>query len=267
MTTPPVIFVHGLWVHASAWEPWLDLFSRAGYAAQAPLWPGESRSVELTRQNPERVAGFGVQDITEHFAQHIGQLGERPVVVGHSFGGLVAQKLLESGLAVAAVAIDPAPIKGVRALPLAQIRSALPVLRRKSNASGFVQLTRRQFRYGFGNALSWEESDGLYRRWAIPGPGRPVFDLTAAKKDPSSPTQVGLDDRGRGPLLILGGERDHTIPEVVARQAAELYRPGVNTEYRMMPGRGHSLVFDSGWREVAEVVLDWVRGHDRVSGR
>jgi pimeloyl-ACP methyl ester carboxylesterase len=141
------------------------------------------------------------------------------------------------------------------------------VLRSKANRDGSVMLTRRQFRYAFGNAVSREESDELYRRCAIPGPGRPIFDLTAAKKDPHSPTEVDLSDRVRGPLLILGGERDHTIPEVVARQAAELYQPGTNTEYRRIPGRGHSLVFDSGWREVADVVLDWVGQHDTSPAR
>lgn len=260
----PIVFIHGLWVHASAWQPWVDLFTAEGYPAEAPAWPGESDTVELTRRDPARVAGFGVREITEHFERLLKGLPERPIVIGHSFGGLVAQKLLASGSAVAAVAIDPAPVKGVRALPFPQIRSALPVLRKKSNATGAVTLSRRQFRYGFGNALERAESDRLYDRWTIPGPGKPVFDLTGAKKDPASPTEVDLDDSGRGPLLILGGERDHTVPEVVARQAAELYRPGSNTEYRAVPGRGHSLVFDSGWTEVARIALEWLRHHENL---
>ncbi|MET8810246.1 alpha/beta fold hydrolase [Streptomyces sp. NPDC004546] len=263
----PVVLVHGLWVHASAWHPWVDIFTSAGYEARSADWPGDGDTVEAARRSPDQVAGYGVQDITDHIARQIGQLRERPVVIGHSFGGLIAQKLLASGIASAAVAIDPAPIKGVKALPIPQIRSALPVLRSKANRDGSVMLTRRQFRYAFGNAVSREESDELYRRWAIPGPGRPIFDLTAAKKDPRSPTAVDLSDRVRGPLLILGGDRDHTIPEVVSRQAAELYQPGTNTDYRRIPGRGHSLVFDSGWREVADVVLDWVGQHDTSPAR
>jgi len=200
-----------------------------------------------------------VQELTEHYARHAKALGEPPVVVGHSFGGLVAQKLLAAGVARAAVAIDPAPIKGVKALPLAQIRSALPVLSKKANRTGSVMLTRRQFRYGFGNAVSREESDRLYQRHAIPGPGRPIFELTAAKKDPASPTGVDLDDSGRGPLLILGGGKDHTVPAIAARQAAALYRPGHRTHYRELPGKGHSLVFDEGWREVAALALTFVK--------
>ncbi|XVV10024.1 alpha/beta hydrolase [Actinoplanes sp. CA-131856] len=254
-----VLFIPGLWIHSTAWEPWRELFARGGHDSVALGWPGEASSAALTRQAPEQLAGTGVRELTDHYARHAEALGEPPLVVGHSFGGLVAQKLLAAGVARAAVAIDPAPVKGVNALPLAQIRSALPVLRRKTNRNGSVMLTRRQFRYGFGNAVSREESDRLYQRHAIPGPGRPIFELTAAKKDPASPTEVDLDDSRRGPLLILGGGKDHTVPAVAARQAAALYRPGHRTEYRELPGKGHSLVFDDGWREVAGIVLTYLK--------
>jgi non-heme chloroperoxidase len=257
MTT--VLFVHGLWIHSSAWRPWQNLFESAGYDTQAPGWPGDGPTVEETRAHPERLAGVGVAEITNHYAAIASSLNEKPIIIGHSFGGLVAQKLLAAGIAQAAVAIDPAPIKGVRALPFAQIRSALPVVSRKANADRTVALNPRQFRYGFGNAISRTESDQLHRRYTIPGPGRPVFELTGAKKDTASPTEVALDDVRRGPLLVMGGSRDHTIPEVVARQAALLYKPGSNTVYRRVEGRGHSLVFDSGWETVAKTALEWVR--------
>lgn len=263
--TSPVLFIHGLWIHSSSWTPWIDLFDAAGYAAEAPGWPGDDSTVALTRQAPERLAGVGIQDVVDHYARHIAGMSGKPVVIGHSFGGLIAQRLLADGLAAAAVAIDPAPIKGVRALPFAQIRAGLPVLSRRANRDRAVMPTRRQFRYGFGNAVSREESDELYDRWVIPGPGRPIFELTGAKKDPASPAAVNLDDSRRGPLLVLGGERDHTAPEIVARQTAELYRPGTGTEYRRIEGKGHSLVFDSGWREVAAPVLEWVRRQDRAA--
>ncbi|GAB3605335.1 alpha/beta fold hydrolase [Conyzicola nivalis] len=253
-----VVFIHGLWVHASAWQPWRDLFAEAGYTTEAPGWPGDSETVSATRLNASRVSGHGIQDVTDHYAALIAQLPDKPVVVGHSFGGLVAQKLLAAGLASAAVAIDPAPIKGVKALPFAQIRSALPVLANKANRDRAVSLSRRQFRYGFGNALSRAESDELFRTFTIPGPGRPIFELTGAKKDPVSPAAVETGDPRRGPLLIVGGEKDHTIPQVVARQAAELYGSATDTEFREIPGRGHSLVFDSGWRDVADLALRWL---------
>jgi non-heme chloroperoxidase len=261
--TPPVLFVHGLWVHSTAWNPWLELFREHGYQAHAPGWPGDSDTVEATRHNPEAMSGVGIQQVTDHYAAIAASLPERPIIIGHSFGGLIAQKLLAAGAASAAIAVDPAPIKGVAALPLAQIRSALPVLRKKSNAGTTVTLTRRQFRYGFGNALTRAESDSLYSRFSIPGPGRPVFELTGAKKDPATPTAVTLDDSDRGPLLVIGGTRDHTIPEVVARQAANLYRPGLATQYVRAAGRGHSLVFDAGWRTVADEALAWLTNHHR----
>ncbi|MEV0949045.1 alpha/beta hydrolase [Promicromonospora sp. NPDC050249] len=261
----PVLFIHGLWIHASAWRPWLSLFDESGYSAQAPGWPGDGETVEDTRLHPERLAGIGIDQLTDHYAAIAAQLPQKPIVVGHSFGGLVAQKLLAADVARAAVAIDPAPIKGVRALPLAQIRSALPVVSNKANTDRAVSLTARQFRYGFGNALSRSESDQLHGFYSIPGPGRPVFELTGAKHDPSSPTRVRLDDTHRGPLLVLGGTKDHTIPEIVARQAAALYEPGSNTQYRRVEGRGHSLVFDSGWQSVAQTVLDWISEHDRAA--
>lgn len=253
-----VLFIHGLWIHSSSWEPWIARFTEAGHHAVAPGWPGDGDTVADTRRHPERLAGVGVQAIVDHYTALIADLPEAPAVIGHSFGGLIAQKLLADRVARAAVAIDPAPIKGVTKLPLAQLRSALPVLAKKANADRAISLTAARFRYGFGNAIPRAESDALFERYAIPGPGRPLFEAAGAKKDPASPAAVDLDDRARGPLLVMGGSRDHTVPEVVARQAAGLYRPGTNTRYLRIDGKGHSLVFDHGWRSVADQALTWV---------
>lgn len=258
MSRTPVVLIHGLWLHATSWQPWLDTYRQAGYDPYAPGWTGERESVAATRAAPEAVAGLGVAEITAGYQEFIATLPAPPIVIGHSFGGLVAQKLLASGAAAAAVAIDPAPIRGVKKLPLAQIRSALPVLIRPANKRRAVSLTRRQFRYGFANAVGRAEADDLYRRWTIPGPGRPIFELTAAAKDPGSPTAVDTA-AARGPLLIIGGGADHTVPEVVAREAYELYAgSGAVTEYHAFPGRGHSLVLDRGWRDVADHTLEWL---------
>ena len=261
MTAPPipVVFIHGLWIHSDAWQPWVELYRSAGYHAIAPGWPGDAASADDTRKNPAAVAGKGIDDVASSYLDVISRLPSRPVVIGHSFGGLIAQKLLAGGAAVAATAIDPGQIKGVRPVPFAQIRSGFSVLSRPGNKKRAVALTKKQFRYGFGNALTERESGNLFDRYAIPGPGRPLFEAAAANFKKSSPAAVDTRKRDRGPLLIVGGGKDHTVPEVVARAAYKLYSgSGAVTDYHVFPDRGHSLVIDHGWREVAEYTLSWL---------
>jgi non-heme chloroperoxidase len=259
----PVVFIHGLWIHSAAWQPWVELYRSAGYNAMAPGWPGDGPSPDDTRKNPVAVAGKGIDDITNGYLDVISQLPVRPVVVGHSFGGLIAQKLLAGGMAAAAIAIDPGQIKGVKPLPLAQIRSGLPVLSKPGNKKRAVALTKKQFRYGFGNALSEGESAQLFDRYAIPGPGKPLFEASAANFKKSSPAAVDTRKPDRGPLLIVGGGKDHTVPEVVARAAYKLYSgSGAVTDYHAFPDRGHSLVLDHGWREIADYTLSWLVSQD-----
>jgi pimeloyl-ACP methyl ester carboxylesterase len=258
-TATPVVFVHGLWIHADSWHNWSDLYREAGYDPIAPGWPGDAATVAATRKNPAALAGQGIDDITAGYIRVIDGLDAEPVVIGHSFGGLIAQKLLAGGHAAAAVAIDPAQIKGVKPLPLAQIRSALPVLSRPGNRKKAVALTSKQFRYGFGNAIPEAESDELFERWAIPGPGRPLFEASTANFSRTSPAKVDTGKSDRGPLLVIGGGEDHTVPEVVARAAHRLYAASsAVTDYQVFPDRGHSLVFDHGWREIADFTLAWL---------
>jgi non-heme chloroperoxidase len=244
MPSQPVVFIHGLWLHSTAWEPWAQLYRSAGYDPIVAGWPGEATTVDATRATPEKVAGYGLAEIAEHYTK------------------MIAQQLLVSGHASHAVAIDPGPIKGVTKVPLAQIRAALPILRKKSNRQRAVSLTERQFRYSFGNAIPKDEARELFQRWAIPGPARPLFEATSAKKDPASPATVDTATGQRGPLLITGGGKDHQVPEVVTRQAYELYAqsPAV-TDYHVFADRGHSLVIDHGWREVADHTLAWLNRH------
>jgi non-heme chloroperoxidase len=257
----PVVFIHGLWIHSDAWQPWVELYRSAGYNPMAPGWPGDGPTASATRENPAAVANQGIDDITDAYLDVIRRLPARPVVVGHSFGGLIAQKLLARGAAAAAVAIDPGQIKGVRPLPFAQIRSGLPVLSKPGNKKRAVSLTAKQFRYGFGNAVSEGESGALFDRFAIPGPGKPLFEASAANFKKSSPAAVDTGKRDRGPLLIIGGGKDHTVPEVVARAAYNLYSgSGAVTDYHVFPDRGHSLVLDHGWREIADYTLTWLSG-------
>jgi non-heme chloroperoxidase len=258
----PVVFVHGLWLHADSWGPWVDRFREAGYAPVAPGWPGDADSIEETRKQPDRVAGHGVDDVVAHYAGIIRGLEAKPVVVGHSFGGLVVQRLLGEDLAAAAVAIDPAPIKGVRNLPLSALRVASVALRNPANRNRAVALTPEQFRYGFGNALSEQESNELYERWAIPSPGKPLFEAASANLAPRSPAKVNTGNATRGPLLLTAGGKDHTVPRSITKSTLKLYRksPAV-TDYKEFADRGHSLALDGGWHEVADTVLSWLREH------
>src|SRR5262249_48380867 len=256
---------------ASSWDPWVELFRENGYEPSAPGWPGDAETVEETRANPDRVAGFGLNAVVDHYAQAIASLEAKPIAIGHSFGGLNVQRLLGQGLASAAVAIDPAPIKGVLVLPPSALKVASIALRSPANKNKAVALTREQFRYGFGNAVSEQESDELFDRWAIPSPGRPLFEDAFAAFSPNSPAAVDTKNSSRGPLLITAGGRDHTLPPPGSPSAhpplprAHSPRPlslsrhsTAITDHREFPDRGHSLTIDSGWREVADAALHWM---------
>jgi len=259
----PVVFIHGLWLHATSWQPWIELFGSAGYRPSAPGWPHEAATVEEARENPDAVANLSIDEVTEHYAGIIAGLDEPPIIIGHSFGGLFAEKLLGQGIGAAAVAIDPAQIKGVLPLPLAQLRSGFPALGNPANLHRSVSLNQKQFRYGFGNAVSEEESDELYDRWTIPSPARPLFQAAAANFVMHSQAKVDTDNEKRGPLLLISGTADHTVPDVVTRSTMKQYRDSTAvTELKQFEGRGHSLTIDSGWREVAEAVLEWLKAND-----
>jgi pimeloyl-ACP methyl ester carboxylesterase len=258
----PVVFIPGLWLHADSWDNWVDLFREAGYDPVAPEWPGIAATVSEARAHPERMAGNGVAEVADHYARIIETLPAKPIVIGHSFGGVIAQNLLGRGLAAAAVAIDAAPIQGVLALPFSALRVALAALKNPANRNRAVSLTPAEFRFGFGNAVSEEESADLYERWTIPAPGRPLFQAAFANFTPHAATKVDTRNATRGPLLLIAGEKDHTVPPAITRGTLKLYRgSGAVTELKQMAGRGHSLTVDSGWREVADTALAWLREH------
>jgi pimeloyl-ACP methyl ester carboxylesterase len=209
------------------------------------------------------VAGLGIDEVTDHFAEAIHKLERKPVVVGHSFGGLIAEKLLGENLAAAAIAIDPAQIRGVLPLPLEQLRSAFPILSNPINLNRAVMLTEEQFRYGFGNAISAEESRELYDAWVIPSPAKPLFQAAVANFNPSSAATVNTRNSTRGPLLLIAGGSDHTVPSKVTHAAYKLYHePGAVTDIKDFPDRGHSLVIDTGWPELAAYALEWLTRQD-----
>ena len=260
--TRPVVFIHGLWLHATSWQPWIELFTTAGYRPSAPGWPHEPPTVAEARKDPDAVANLSIDEVTDHYAEIINGLDESPILIGHSFGGLFAEKLLGQGLGVGAVAIDPAQIKGVLPLPLAQLRSGVPALGNPANLHRSVSLTKKEFRFGFGNAVSEEESDELFDRWTIPSPARPLFQAAAANFVMHSQAKVDTANEDRGPLLLISGTADHTVPDVVTRSTLKQYRDSAAvTELKQFEGRGHSLTIDSGWREVAEAILEWLKAN------
>ncbi len=256
----PIVFVHGLWLHAESWNPWIEFFRQNGYGAVAASWPGDAATTEATRRNAGAVAGYGVTEIADHLAGQLKAFERKPILIGHSFGGLLVQNLLGRDLAAAAIAIDPAPIKGVPELPLSALKSAFPALGNPFNFRRAVSLTEPQFRFGFTNAVPEQEARALYARYAMPAPARPLFQAATATFNPNSATKVNVANATRGPLLLISGAEDNSVPPVLVRSALRVYgkSPAV-TEFKEFAGRGHSLTIDSGWRELAEYCLSWLQ--------
>jgi non-heme chloroperoxidase len=257
----PVVFIHGLWLHSTSWRPWAEYFREAGFDPITPEWPGVPDTVAEARAHPESQAGVGIEQVIDHVAGIVEALPVPPVLVGHSFGGLVVQALLARGLGRAGIAIDPAQIRGVRRVTPAELRTAFPVLRNPANRRRSVSLTQGQFRSGFGNALSVEEADRLHEQWTIPSPGKPLFQAVLANTTRRTRAATAVDTRraDRAPLLIISGGADRTVPDSVSRAAYKMYgKSAAVTEFRQFPDRGHSLTVDSGWSEIARASLDWL---------
>jgi pimeloyl-ACP methyl ester carboxylesterase len=252
----PVVFVHGLWLLPSSWDRWAALFEEHGYTALTPGWPDDPDTVQEANAHPEVFAGKSIGQVADHFETIIRGLDHKPAIIGHSFGGLLAQILAGRGLAAVSVAIDPAPFRGVLPLPISALRSAFPVLGNPANRNRAVPLTYEQFRYGFANAVSEEEARKLYEDFAVPASGKPLFQAASANLNPWTEAKVDTKNPDRGPLLIISGEKDHTVPWSLSNAAYKQQKdnPGI-TEIVSVDGRGHALTIDSGWREVAETAL------------
>ena len=256
----PVVFVHGLWLLPSSWDRWVALFEEAGYVAMTPGWPDDPDTVEEAAERPEVFAGKSIEQVADHFETIIGGLERKPAVVGHSFGGLLTQILAGRGLSAVSVAIDPAPFRGVLPLPISSLKSAFPVLGNPANRNRAVPLTYEQFRYAFANEVSEDEAKELFNTYAVPGAGTPLFQAAAANLNPWTEVKVKTKAEGRGPLLIISGEKDHTVPWAIANASYKKQRRNeAVTEIVEMKGRGHSLTIDAGWREVADTALTFVQ--------
>jgi pimeloyl-ACP methyl ester carboxylesterase len=256
----PAVFIHGLWLLPTSWDRWAAMFDEAGYAPLAPGWPGDQDTVEEANAHPETVADNTVGQVADHVQEVIDTLDRKPVVIGHSFGGLLAQITAGRGLSTATVAIDPAPFRGVLPLPVSALRAASPVLGNPANRHRAVPLTFEQFRYAFANAVPEAEAKELYDTYAVPAPGAPIFQAALANANPWTEVKVDTDTPDRGPLLIVNGEKDNTVPWALANAAYKQQRGNsAVTEIVEMPERGHSLIIDSGWHEVAQTALDFVR--------
>lgn len=256
----PVVFVHGLWLLSSSWQAWRDLFEEQGYATLAPGWPDDPETVEQAKADPDAFAGKMVNQVTEHYAEAIDALDQAPVVIGHSFGGLIAQKLAGESKNAVTVAIDPAQFKGVTALPPAALKAAAPALLRFNHTRHGVTLTWEQFAFSWSNALSEEEGRALYEKFHVPASSVPIFQAATANFNPFAETKVVTDNHDRGPLLLISGSDDNTVPQAVVENEYRIQKknPGA-TELTIIPNRGHSLIIDSGWREVADTALAFVR--------
>lgn len=255
----PVVFVHGLWLLADSWNAWRELFESRGYTTIAPGWPDDPATSETARAQPGAFAGKGVADITDHYATAIQKLRKKPALVGHSFGGLITQKLAGYGLSSTSVVISPAPGRGILPLPLSALRAAFPVLKNPGNRQQAVMLTYKEFRFAFANVLDATEAKELYERYAVPGSGRVLFQAAAANINPATEASFDFRSEHRCPLLIIAGGEDNTAPWAIATANYKLQqRNKSNTEIHKIPGRGHSLTIDSGWQDIAEITLEFL---------
>jgi pimeloyl-ACP methyl ester carboxylesterase len=255
----PVVFVHGLWLLPSSWDRWVTLFEDAGYVALTPGWPDDPETVAEAREHPEALAGKGIGEIADYQERIIRRLNRKPMIIGHSFGGLLTMILAGRGVAAASVAISPAPFQGVLPLPFSALRTASVALRNPANWNRAVPLTYEQFRYSFANVVGEDEARELYLGYSVPGAGEPLFQAASANLNPWSEARVDSTNPERGPMLIISADSDHTEPWAIANASYknEKRNPGV-TEIVKMSGRGHSLTIDAGWREVAETALAFV---------
>jgi alpha-beta hydrolase superfamily lysophospholipase len=263
-----IVLIHGLWLSALSWEHWVERYRARGFNVIAKSWPGMERDVASLRTDHAAIDTLGIAEVVDHYESIVRELPEPPILMGHSMGGVVVQILLDRGHGSAGVAIDPGPTKGVLSLPLSALRSAFPALKNPANNHRSVMLTPEQFHYAFTNTLSVEESARMYDRYAVPGPGRVLFQAALANFNPSATTRVDFYNSDRAPLLLVAGGADHTAPAAVTRAEAKLQgKSFALTAYKEFPGRSHFTIGQPGWEEVADFALDWAENPVELHGQ
>src|SRR4051795_11885293 len=262
----PIVLIHGLWLTSRSWEGWKARFEQRGHEVLAPAWPRMDREVEDLRRDPSVMNGLGVAEVVDHYERIIRGLGTPPIIMGHSFGGLLTELLLDRGLGAAGVAVSPAPVEGVLRLPPTLLRTIFPALRNPANRKKTIPLTAKQFRFGFTNTMNDADAEAAYARYYVPAPGRVVFQAAPANVNPHAVTKVDFHKADPPPLLVIGNDQDHTIPASVSREAAKrLGKSKAVVEYEEFAGRPHFTAGAPGWEAVADRALDWA--NRRVGAR
>ena len=266
-TPKTIVLIHGLWMTPLSWEHWIERYSSRGYEVLAPAWPGMDVDIEQLRNDTSAIETLGITEILDSYDAIIRGLENPPIIMGHSFGGAFTEILIDRGLGAAGVAIDAAGVRGITKLPFSALKSGFPILKNPANKHHAVPLTLEEFHYAFTNTMSDEEAKAAYERYAVPGPGRVLWEAAFANFNPRTPLQLDFKNEDRAPLLLIAGGDDHTVPAAVDRQASKRFerKSQALTDYKEFPGRSHFTVGQPGWEEVADYALDWASEHAKAN--
>jgi pimeloyl-ACP methyl ester carboxylesterase len=262
---PTIVLIHGLWLTPRSWEEWINRYQKAGYNVIAPSWPGLEGEVEAVRKDPSALKGLKLKTVVDHYDRIIRKLDTQPILMGHSFGGLIVQQLVDRGLGAAAVLIDSAQPAGIPVLPFATIRATLPILGNPFSFNATTSLSPKQFNFAFTNELDAVESRKVYDRYQIPAANRILWDAALALLNPNGSSKVNFHNANRAPILFVAGGNDHLVPKSINKANLRKYVQGSNavTDYREFPTRTHHTVGQKGWEEVADFAVQWAAEHAR----